>query len=256
MEINNKLTAIIITKNEEKMIEDALKSLKFADEILVVDTGSFDKTIYIAKKYKAKIVKYTSGESFSDWRNKGLAEAKGNWVLYVDADERIPNALAGEISNILKTKSEGAFAIPRKNIVLGRELLHGGWYPDYVKRLFSVNVLTQWTGDLHEEPVFSGKLLHLENSMLHIKHETFSEMLIKTNKWSQIEAKLMFDANHPPMNTVRFVSAMWREFWSRMVLRNAYLDGKVGVIFSIYQVFSRFVSYAKLWEMQNESSNI
>ncbi len=251
-------TAVIITKNEELMVEDCLKSLDWVDEIVVIDTGNTDNTNKIAKKYYARVVEYASGKNFSDWRNKGLKEAKGDWILYIDADERITSELKNEIISLTADYSlqTTAFAIPRRNIILGKELRHGGWYPDYQKRLFFKNKLKSWKGELHEEPQFEGELGHLKNPMLHIKHETFSEMVEKTNKWSEYEAKLMFDAHHPQMNIPRFFSSMWREFWQRMIVRRAFLDGKIGIMFALYQVFSRFVSYAKLWEKQNEGGNI
>jgi len=207
----------------------------------------------MAKKHGARVVEYKSGKNFSDWRNKGAREAKGEWILYIDADERVTSELREEIDSRLRGNDEGgfsAFAIPRINIVLGKELKHGGFYPDYQKRLFLKKEFQMWTGDLHEEPLFSGELGHLKNPMTHDKHETLSEMVEKTNKWSNIEGKLMYDANHPPMNIFRISTAMFREFWQRMIIKRAFLDGKVGIIFAIYQVFSRFVSYTKLWELQ------
>jgi hypothetical protein len=134
---------------------------------------------------------------------------------------------------------------------LGREMRHGGWWPDYVKRLFYKDKLKKWVGDLHEEPVFDGVMGHLENALIHIKENKLSDMVEKTNKWSEIEARLMFDSNHPKMSLIRFLSAILREFWYRIIKKKAYLDGTEGMIFGIYQVYSRFISYAKLWEMQN-----
>lgn len=245
------LSAIIIAKDEEMMIEECLRSLSFADEIVLIDSGSTDNTVKIAKKHKARVVNFKQGNNFSEWRNKGLSEAKGDWILYIDADERVSEELSKEILEVISDQSEtGAYAIPRKNNILGKNLIHGGWYPDYVKRLFKKGSISGWHGDLHEEPKYTGQIGHLKCDLIHIKHETFSEMIDKTNKWSGIEAKLMFEANHPPMNIVRFMTAMWREFWYRMIVKRAFLDGKVGIVFAIYQVFSRFVSYAKLWEMQ------
>lgn len=254
------ISAIIITKDEEKMIKECLTSLDFVDEIIVIDTGSTDQTNAIAKKHKARVEKYSGVANFASWRNFGLKKAKGEWVLYIDADERITPGLKKEIltqiTNSLPADRKDQFsgyALPRRNIILGKELKHGGWYPDYVKRLYKKTALKGWSGDLHEEPIFAGDLGHLKNDLLHVKHETFFEMVEKTNKWSAIEAKLMFDAKHPPMNLPRFITAMGREFWHRMIVKRAYLDGKVGIMFALYQVFSRFVSYAKLWEMQNTS---
>src|SRR5260221_5586373 len=167
-----KISAIVIAKNEEKMIEDCLKSLNFVDEILVVDTGNIDKTNTIAKKYGARIVKYTGSGSFSDWRNKGLREAKGDWILYVDADERITPTLCEELKKITqKEDSHSAYAIARRNFIFGKEFKHSGQYPDYQKRFFKKKDFIKWTGHVHEEQQFKGELVHLKIPMLHIKHE-------------------------------------------------------------------------------------
>ncbi len=249
-----KLTVLIITKNEEKMLPDCLKSVAWADEVVVVDTGSTDKTISIAKKFGAKVFEYTSGKNFSDWRNFALKKASYEWVLYVDADERVTPELKKEIQEtISQDETSSVYAIPRQNIILGKVLKHGGWYPDYVKRLCKKSDLKGWEGDLHENPVVSGKLEHLKHNFIHDKHETIPEMVEKTNNWSEIEAKLMFDAHHPPMNIPRFMSAMWREFYFRMIRKMAFLDGSIGIIMAMYQVYSRFISYAKLWELQNKT---
>ena len=265
--MKNKISAVVIAKNEEEKIEECLKSVKWCDEIILVDTGSIDETNEIAKRQGAKVFKHVKG-SYSDWRNEGLKHVQGKWVLYVDADERITPLLRDEIGKLVDTASDyTAYAIPRKNIVLGKELKHGGFGMfDYVKRLFKRDMLKEWTGELHEEPNFifknklnigkSDELGYLKNKMVHIKAQTLEEMIEKTNKWSAVEARLMFDANHPPMNIPRFLSAIFREFWFRMIKHKAFLDGTPGVIHGMYQVYSRFISYAKLWEMQMESGKL
>lgn len=250
-----KLSVIIIAKNEEESIGGCLKTVRWANEILVVDTGSIDKTLEIVKKHGARIIKYTSKGNYSDWRNKGLKEAKGEWILYIDADERVTPELKKEIQaeinyRPLNVDHFNAYAIPRRNFIFGKEMKYGGWSPDYVKRLFKRSELEKWTGELHEEPKFKGELGHLKSPMIHKKNLTLSDMVEKTNKWSQIEAKLMFESRHPEMNILRFMSAVFREFWHRMIVKTAFLDGPRGIIYALYQVFSRFVSYAKLWEMQ------
>jgi glycosyltransferase involved in cell wall biosynthesis len=259
----NKISAIIIAKDEEDKMVDCLKSISWCDEIILVDTGSTDKTVVLAKKAKARIYEYQGG-SYSDWRNEGLKHTKGKWVFYIDADERVTDELRNEISKLISNFQRRsrrsfpisnnipiAYAIPRRNVILGREMRHGGWWPDYVKRLFYKDKLKKWVGDLHEEPVFDGVMGHLEKALIHIKENKLSDMVEKTNKWSEIEARLMFDSNHPKMSLIRFLSAILREFWYRIIKKKAYLDGTEGMIFGIYQVYSRFISYAKLWEMQN-----
>lgn len=245
-----KLSVIIIAKNEEDKIKRALSSVSsFADEIILVDTGSTDKTREVAKSMNARVISYTKG-GFSEWRVKGLSEAKGEWIFYLDADEEVTRLLADEISFVLSEEGYSWGVIPRKNIVFGKELKHGGLWPDYVKRLFRKDSIRGWSGELHEEPIVSGKMRYLVNPIVHYKHDNISEMVEKTNIWSEIEARLMFNANHPKMNILRFFSAGVREAWLRIFRQRAFLDGYVGMIYAIYQVFSRFVSYAKLWEMQ------
>ncbi|MDP3918220.1 MAG: glycosyltransferase family 2 protein, partial [Candidatus Woesebacteria bacterium] len=186
--------------------------------------------------------------SFSNWRNEGLKKAKGDWVLYVDSDEEITEKLKNEILNL--DVNFNAYAIPRKNYIFGKEFKYSGQYPDYQKRLFKRTALKKWTGIVHEEPVYEGEIGHLKNPIIHHKNMTISEMIEKTNKWSEIESLLMFKNNHPKMNFIRFASAGFREFILRFVKQKAFLDGKEGIIYGIYQVYSKLISYSKLWEKQ------
>lgn len=269
-----KISVIIVAKNEEEKLPDCLKSIKWADEIVVIDNDSMDKTVEIAKRFGARVFSAsdTLTLKYADLRNMGLEKAIGKWVFYIDADERVTPELKDEINEILTSSFDkprtsqndrnvdgdgryNAYAIPRRNVILGREMKHGGWWPDYVKRLFLRKSLKKWTGDVHEEPVYEGEMGHLENHLIHIKHNKLEGMVEKTNKWSEIEAKLMFDANHPRMNIVRFFTAMAREFWLRMIKHKAFLDGGEGTVYALYQVWSKFISYAKLWEMQINDSN-
>jgi glycosyltransferase involved in cell wall biosynthesis len=285
------LTAIIIAKNEEVKLPDCLESIKWVNEIILIDSGSTDKTVEIAKKYKAKIFEVMTG-SYSDWRNKGLAKATGDWVFYIDADERCSSELKQEIYNIIRhseldsgsasksgtgksriyhkgtshfvvspsqarhdvthtfTDRFIAYAIPRKNIILGREFKHGGQWPDYQKRLFKRTALKKWSGDLHEQPVIDGKLGHMVSPIIHIKHDNLSDMVTKTNKWSHIEAENLLKSGHPQMVWWRFIRIMMTEGWVRLIKQKGILDGVEGIIYSIYQMWSKFISYGKLWELQ------
>jgi len=228
------ISAIVLVgpDSDQKLLKKCLDSLAWCSETVKVET----------KNLKG---------SFSDWRNEGLKRAKGKWVLYLDTDEVITKELKNEILLITNHQSlVTCFAIPRRNFIFGKEFKHSGQYPDYQKRLFLKSALIKWTGEVHEEPKFDGKLGHLKNPILHYKNMTLTQMVDKTNKWSEIEAKLMFEAGHPKMNFLRFTSAAFREFWLRMIVQVAFLDGKEGVIYALYQVYSRLISYSKLWEMQ------
>ena len=253
-----KLSVIVITKDEEKLIKDCLESVReLADEIIVLDTGSTDRTIEIAKEKKAKIFSYKGEEmNFSAWRNEALKKAIGDWVFYLDADERVTKDLKEEIEKTIEEEKFNAYAIPRQNYYLGKAVRFGGSYPDYVKRLFKRENHKGWKGELHEEPIFlsasggEGELGHLENPMIHLTHRNLSSMVEKTNKWSEIEAKLLYDAGHPEMVWWRFLRIMLTEFWYRGIKLQGFRDKDVGFIEVIFQVFSRFMTYAKLWEIQ------
>lgn len=251
-----KISAVVIAKNEEKKIEDCLKSIKWCDEIILVDSGSTDNTIRVAKNLGVNVITTKNG-GFSDWRNIGLNEVKYDWILYVDADERINEKLKDEIISVVNFAGKYSwYAIPRKNNILGKDMMHGGWYPDYVKRLFKKDSLKKWVNELHEEPIVDGEMGYLKNDLIHVKHASLSEMVAKTNKWSEIEAKLMFEANHPKMSWWRFVRIMLTELIDRLIIKRGFLDGGEGVIYAFYQMWSRFISYAKLWEMQLKTNNL
>lgn len=229
-----KISAIIIYGGEydKKLFELAKKSVDWCDELVLINGVK---------------------GSFNDWRNEGLKKAKDDWILYLDTDEEILDTLKNEIESIIKNSENNAFAIPRRNIIFGKQFKYSGQYPDYQIRLFKKSKLNKWVGEVHEEPIFEGKLGHIKNPMIHRKNMTLSEMIEKTNKWSEIEADLMIKANHPPMNIFRFFTAGMREFIQRFIKEKAFLDGKEGIIYGIYQIYSRLISYAKLWEKQQST---
>ncbi|MFZ5932587.1 MAG: glycosyltransferase family 2 protein [Patescibacteria group bacterium] len=245
-----KISAIVLTKNSEELIKDCLESLKWANEIILVDDSSKDQTIEIAKSRGAKV--FTFSGDFSKKRNFGAKKAQGEWLLYVDADERVTPFLRKEIQAIVSTPLPvySGYAIRRRNIFLGREMHWGGWWPDYVVRLMKKDSLLGWEGELHEQPKVEGEIGKLREALTHTSHRSLTEMVDKTNEWSEIEAKLLYKAHHPKMTWWRFLSAGWREFSERGIKKLGFLDGTVGVIEIIYQSFSRMITYAKLWEMQ------
>ncbi|MFC1649236.1 glycosyltransferase family 2 protein [Patescibacteria group bacterium] len=245
------LSGVVIASNNEKVIEDCLHSLKFCDETILVDTGITDGTLDVAEKTGAIVVECKKG-SFQTWRNCGLEAAKGDWILYVDTDERITKELEKEIKSKIKNPNSNIvyYAIPRNNFILGSRFKYSGEYPDYQKRLFRKSKLKKWTGDLHEEPIVDGEIDHLENAMTHLKHDNFRDMVSKTNTWSEKEAKLLFDSNHPQMAPWRFFRIMITEFFDWFIRKRAFMDGYKGVMYGIYQIWSKTLTYAKLWEMQ------
>ena len=247
-----KLSVIILAHNVAEEIVGALQTSQFADEIIVVDTnkGSTDNTIEVAKKFGTKIVK-SPGDSFSKWRNDGASAATGDWLLYLDSDERVPVKLANEIKSIIDDTSFSAFTIPRYEVFLGKHLNH--WGDPRVLRLINAKKLRGWHGKLHEQPKIDGPIGQLHEQMVHLSHKNIDEKVISTMKWSKLEAEMLFNANHPPMAGWRFVRIMLTEFWYRF-RKGLWRDGTEGWIEIIYQMFSRFLTYERLWEMQRKPS--
>ncbi|MDI6785133.1 MAG: glycosyltransferase family 2 protein [bacterium] len=239
METSLSVIILIGEKVDKVLYKKCLASVSWADEIVKIET----------KNEKG---------GFSDWRNLGFKKATKDWILYIDTDEEVTKELEREIKKVISnsTIKNSSYAIPRKNIIFGKEFKHGGQYPDYQKRLFLKKDFIKWFGNLHEEPKFKGNLGLLKNPIIHHKDLNINQMLEKTNMWSEIEGQLMFDTNHPQMNIIRFFSAGIREFYLRMIKQRAFLDGAKGVIYAFYQVYSRLISYSKLWEKQQSTTRI
>lgn len=249
-----KISVIINAKNEEEFIADCLESVKWVDEILVlISPDSTDKTEEIASQFKVRIIEQKPKEmDFAVWHNQGMKEAKGDWLLWVDADERIPPLLKEEILSALRQTTDASFAIPRRNFLLGKELKHGGWYPDYQIRLFKKNKLKGWIGKIHERPEVNGEIGKLENPMIHLQPDTIEPALEKSIKWSEIEARLLFEADHPQVTWWRILRMGVTTIFERLIKKQGFRDGTEGWIESNYQAFHTMIVYVRLWELQRE----
>jgi glycosyltransferase involved in cell wall biosynthesis len=243
------LSAIIIAKNEEKRIAKCLESLAFADERIVVDNGSIDKTVDIARNKGAKIFE-AKEKDFSKLRELGFQKAAGTWVLYIDADEEVGENLQKEIRDTIECTDKTVYFIRRDTYFLGHHWPHR----DKVERLFLRSALRGWHGTLHETPLYVGTVATLTNPLVHRTHRTLEEMVAKTNEWSALEARLRLDAHHPAVVWWRLVRVMITGFCRSFFIQDGWRAGPVGWIESIYQGFSMFITYAKLWEMQQISS--
>ena len=246
------ISALILTKNEEETIENCLKQLDFVDEIIILDQNSTDNTVKISHKYTDDIIK-TSETKFDVSRNILAKEAKGDWLLYLDSDERVSEELKSEIKQVVQEGTFSAYFVARKNYVLGKWLKHGGWYPDYVPRLFKRSKLVRWQGAVHESPTIKGRSGKLNNPIEHLTARNFSTMLAKTTSWAKIEAQLSYDANHPNINSPKIIKAFLDEFIRRYFFKFGFLDGTVGLIEAIFQGYHRSALLVYLWEIQNNS---
>lgn len=243
------LSIIILTKNEESRIKACLESAKWADEIIICDSGSTDKTLEIAKKYTDKIFNFDDSD-FASIRNKGLENSKGDWVLYLDADERILEPVRKEIEVLVTFSNFSAYAISRKNIIFGKEQKYGPFWPDWVIRLIKRSDFETWVGRVHEYPKFRGKLGYCKNSFLHLTHRGVDQFVQKVMEWSKIEAELRFDGKHPKMSGWRFLRIFFTELFKQGVFKGGFFSGTISIMDSILQVFSMYITYVRLWEIQ------
>lgn len=246
-----KLSALVLARNEEKIIGECLSQLTFADEIIVLDQASTDKTVEIAKKYTNKITT-TKNQSFDKNRNQLASQAQGEWLLYLDADERLFPQGISEIQKTIRDGRYSAYYMPRKNIVLGRWLKHGGWWPDYVPRLFKKSALALWQGAVHESPKVEGQFGYLTNPIIHHTARDISQMFQKSVKWAKIEARLHHRAHHKKVTIPTIIKAMAREFTVRYFLKLGFLDAGAGLIQSLYQAYHQAMVLTYLWERQKE----
>src|SRR3990172_8492683 len=188
--MTKKISAVVLVggKIDKDLLKTCLDSISWCDEIVKIETEGL------------------SG-SFASWRNEGAKRAQGEWFLYIDTDEQVTSELEKVIQQVVGSNEFAGYAIPRRNIIFGKEMKHCGLWPDFVLRLIKKDKLKGWYGELHEQPIIDGEISHLKEPFVHIKHKNLSDMVDKTNEWREIEAKLMYDAHHPKMNMFRFASA-------------------------------------------------
>lgn len=243
------LSAIIIAKNEAVRIGACVDALRFCDEIIVIDNNSKDDTVSVARQHDAVVVEFHA-ENFAEVRTVALKYAHGDWILYVDADETIDPVLTESILRTVEqndTKKATSYRLSRTNYYLGTR-----WpQTERMERLFFRPALKQWKGELHETPVTTGNTADLPGEIIHDTHRTLEEMVAKTNEWSETEAELRLRAHHPTISWWRLIRVLITGFWQSFVTNGGWRAGTVGWIESIYQGFSLFITYAKLWEMQH-----
>lgn len=242
------ISALIISRNEESVISDCIKSIKnLADEIIVID-DSDDKTAKIAEDLGVKVIKNKS-QDFASQRNFAASLAHHKWIFYIDCDERATPEFITEVKKTIKnfdSKEIGGFFIKRKTFYFGRD-----WgFEDRVQRIFLKEKLKNWRGIVHETPLIEGTFGEIKEPILHFTHRDLEHMVDKTNEWSEFEADLRIKAHHPKMSVWRFFRVMVTAFIKSYLGGKGYRNGTAGLIEAIYQSFSMFITYAKLWERQ------
>ena len=247
----NKLSAVTFISAADRLpvVEVCLETLKFADEIIVVSHHAPPPLISLAKKYTKQIFPCDS-DDFSVRHNLGREKASGNWLLYVDCDERVSVKLAGQIKDSLNYPSAGAYQLRRVNYYLGKESIFGDRYPDFVTRLFKKDKLVGWEGEIHESSKVSGKIGKLDAPLYHLTHRDIFSMTAKTTNFAGHEASLRYRAGHPPVVWWRLIRVFVTELYTRLVKYQGWRQGTEGWIDGMFQAFSLFIVYARLWELQ------
>ena len=252
-----KISVVLAVFNEEENLKSCLDSVKdLAWEIVVVDGGSTDKTLEIAKSFGAKIIQTNNPPVFHINKNKAINAAQGDWILQLDADEIVARELAEEIKRIIALKSDvNGYWIPRRNFFLGRFLTKGGQYPDYTLRFYRRGKGRLPAKDVHEQAEVSGKVGYLKNDLLHLRDKVFSEYLKRFNRYTDLLASQLKD-KEVKINIISFVSYMVVKpiFWFIKVFirHKGFVDGFPGFIFAFFSSLRFPVSYFKLWKQYRE----
>lgn len=241
------LSVVVIARNEERIIERFMEGVKWAEEIIVVDDQSEDRTTEIASRYTDKIYRRAL-TSFAEQKNFGIGKATKEWILSIDADEIVTPELAQEIGEAVKSDEYDAYEIPLKNIFLGHWIKHGGFYPFSRIRLFKKSK-GFWVRGIHEYVQVEGKVGKLKGPIEHHTVESISECMKTRDRFSELDAEELYSEGFR-VGWWRLIYGPLRQFLGRFILRGGFLDGIHGFIWHALAAIDLFVIYAKVVEKQ------
>jgi len=240
-----RLSAIIITKNEAGNIAACLDSVAFCHERIVVDGGSDDETVAIARKMGAHVVTH-EWDGFGRQKNYALSLARGDWILSVDADERVTPALADAINSAIGEANVDGWEFPRCSTFVGREMRHSGWFPDYVLRLFRRGK-GRFTDDLvHERVICDGSVGRLSEPLLHHPVRRLEDAISRADRYSTAGARMLFASGRRVWFVSGIVHGAWA-FFRTYVLRRGFLDGCEGFLLAVANAEGTYYRYMKAW---------
>lgn len=248
------VSVVIVTLNEEANVRRCLESAKWADEIIVVDSGSADRTVEICGEYGCRIFKHKwTGDG--PQKDYAIGQATGDWVLVLDADEEMTDTLACEIREaVASPKAADVYFLSRRNNFLGKWMGHGGWYPDRVARLFKRDG-ARWTSKIthsHLDLAPNAKTARLKNDLLHYTYPTLQEFIRKADRFSTKQAEQVLAQNRIPKRLrLRLIAAFPIKFAETYIYKHGWRDGMHGFVASTLMAMRVFMRYAKLWESRN-----
>lgn len=244
------LSVIVITKNEAHNIESCLRSVSFADQLVVLDSGSTDGTVELARGLGADVSINTDWQGFGLQKNRALALARSDWVLSIDADETVTEALKAEIQSTLlasaPTPAFDVYSLPRLSSYCGQYMHHSGWYPDRVRRLFKRDMATFSADLVHEKVLTNRPVGQLTQHLLHNSFQNFEAVLDKLNRYSSAGAQVLFARGRKASLGKALAHGLWA-FFRTYVLRLGFLDGRMGLVLAISNAEGTYYRYLKLW---------
>lgn len=249
--MNNNITVVVLTKNEEKNIAAVVQNAKkVAAEVLIVDSGSTDKTVQLAEENGAKVVYRAWDNDFAAQRNFALQHVKTEWVLYLDADERMNDELLASVKNAVEHDKTCQYSIKRKSVAFGQEFNYGVLKPDFVPRLFKIKNV-HWVNKVHEKPMCNDELKVLDGYIEHYTYTGWQQWLNKFDQYTTIWANDAYAKGKRVSLGKAFSHAVFG-FIQMAILKKGILDGGMGFVMSCNHFFYTLMKYLKLLELQRK----
>ncbi|MDO4179396.1 MAG: glycosyltransferase family 2 protein [Phascolarctobacterium sp.] len=248
-----KLTVIVLTKNEEQNIVDVVKNSKqVTDDVLIIDSGSTDKTCELAEKYGARVVFRAWDNDFSAQRNFGLTQTDADWVLYLDADERLNDELVADVKLQVQKNTDKQYSFKRKSVAFGQEFNYGVLRPDKVARMFK-RERVHWVNKVHERPECKDAIVQLKGFVRHYTYTSWEQYFTKFNHYTTIWAENAYEQGKT-ISPIGICLRMFFGFIKMLILKGGILDGWLGIVLSFIHVFYTMTKYVKLQALHNSAN--
>ena len=248
-----RLSIVVITRNEIRNIGACLRSVAFADEVVVVDSGSSDGTVEAARAAGAKVIVATDWPGFGPQKNRALDAATGDWVFSIDADEQVGPQLADSIRAAIHSDKHDAYTINRRSSYCGQYMAHSGWYPDRVVRLFRRGTARFSDDIVHERVVTKGSVGRLRGDLLHDSMPHFESVIDKLDRYSTAGALALMEKGVKG-SLGKALGHGWWAFMRTYVVKLGFLDGRLGLALAISNAEGTYYRYMKLWLLQRKAA--
>ena len=244
------ISVVVITYNEEQNIERCLKSVAWADEVIVVDSFSTDRTVELVRHFTPLVLQHPYDGDIPQ-RERGFAQAKSPWLLYVDADEELSPELQHEIREITSSPdAKQGYEIPRKVFILGRWIRHGGWFPDYTLRLFRKQSYHPEYAEVHGGFAVKGEKARLNTFLNHYTYNSLEQYIAKMNDYTSLQVSNKLQNRGTPVTLSKLLFSPLSHFIRKFFSNKGYKDGMIGFVLAGFGAISTLAMYAKVWEYQ------